>query len=40
MEEKLIAPEKQTPEDAEMRKKLADVLAKIPRGKKETGAVE
>ncbi|HEV8293021.1 MAG TPA: hypothetical protein VGP94_13895, partial [Tepidisphaeraceae bacterium] len=38
-EEKPIDTGTQSPQAAEMRKKLADLLASIPRGKKETGNV-
>jgi len=41
MEEKLIPPDQESPESAQMRKKLADLLATISRGKKEpAGPVE
>jgi hypothetical protein len=36
MDEKLIPPDQQSKEAADMRKKLTDLLATIPRGKKES----
>jgi len=37
MDEKPIPPEKETAEDAAARKKLGEILATLPRGKKEAG---
>jgi arylsulfatase A len=37
MNEKVIPPEKQSAEDAAAKRKLSDILAMVPKGKKEAG---